>query len=115
MFKKNLIVLSLMALLLPSAYADTMSDYKCLNYPGERDAFTLKKVGLGVSTSGSDSNFITFCWGTNPDSWCYASENKIDTAAGKADYATLLSALTTGRKIGFYCEPGGYAKNIHIQ
>lgn len=115
MFKKNLMILSLMVILLPSAFAEQISDYQCSNYSGNRTAFIIEKVGLGTSKGSTDAKYITFCWKADPESWCYASNNLIDTPAGKADYATLLTALTTGRKVGFYCEPGGYAQNIHIQ
>ncbi|CAI2463951.1 Uncharacterised protein [Serratia ficaria] len=115
MLKKSFLVLPLMIMLLPTAYANTVADYKCLNYSGNRTPFTIETMGLGSPDGDSDGKYVTFCWKASPLSYCYAGNNLIDTPAGKADYATLLTALTTGQKVNFYCDAGGYAKNIHIE
>ncbi|CAI2092401.1 Uncharacterised protein [Serratia ficaria] len=73
----------------------------------------LKFVGLGVGDGSNDGDSIAFCLNDNNRD-CYSSQNYINSDAGKADYAALLTAQATGLKVTFYCDTGGYAKNIHI-
>ena len=110
--KQTLMVTALLAVN-GYAVADVVQNYKCTQNAGMRGPMGVTNVGLGVFDSNSDDSSILFCDDRDMKS-CWASDNYIDTARGKADYTTLLTAMTSGLKVSFYCEPGGYAKNIHL-
>ncbi|WP_157032663.1 hypothetical protein [Erwinia typographi] len=94
------------------ASATTVQNYKCTDSKWNKGPMKVVSVGLGVTDGAADWDSIVFC--TSGSVGCYASSNYINSDAGKADYAGLLTALTLGLNVSFYCESGGYAKNIHI-
>lgn len=95
-----------------SVFATTVQNYKCTDSKWNKGPMQVASLGLGVIDGAADGDSIVFC--TTGAVGCYASNNAISSDAGKADYAALLTALTLGSNVSFYCEAGGYAKNIHI-
>lgn len=98
-----------------NALADVIQDYRCTSASGNRGPMAVVSAGLGVADGAPSNDYtsksISFCDNQNR---CWASNNYIDTAEGRADYATLLTAVASGSKITFYCASGEYAKNIRL-
>lgn len=111
--QKTLFASILTGLTLQPTFASTIDDCKCEGQ-GRRGPITLKMVGIGLVAEAGARGNITFCTGSTPDS-CYAHEKTIEDNVGRADFTTLLTAFTLGKKVVFYCNNKGWAENIHIQ
>ncbi|WP_273908569.1 hypothetical protein [Enterobacter bugandensis] len=116
--KKQLLSFVLTTVFLVSsqhAIADVIQDYKCTTGAGNRGPKTIISAGLGVANGATSDDYtsksISFC---DIENNCWASKNYIDSPEGKADYATLLTAVASGSKITFYCEPNDYARYIRL-